>query len=286
MIPKRKYGKTDTKLSVIGFGGIVVMNADARTSARVVAEAVEAGVNYFDVAPTYGNAEEMLGPALQPYREKVFLACKTERRDARGAREHLVESLKRLRTDRFDLYQLHAVTDVVKDVEAAFAPGGAMDTLVAAREEGLVRYLGFSAHSPAAALAAMEKFDFDSILYPVNLACHFKSRFDQEPLRMAASKGMAVLALKAMARGAWDSANTRAKREDYPKCWYEPCTTRDEALAGLRFALSQPGVTAVLPPGDERLFRLALSVAAQIETAEPDFAAAEAAVEEIVPIFR
>ena len=286
MIPKRAYGKTDTKLSVIGFGGIVVMNADAATSARVVAEAVEAGVNYFDVAPSYGNAEEMLGPALRPFRDKVFLACKTERRDAKGAREHLVESLRRLRTDHIDLYQLHAITNVEKDVEAVFAPGGAMDTIVAAREEGLVRYIGFSAHSPAAALRAMEKFDFDSILYPVNMACHFKSRFDQEPLRVAASKGMAILALKAMARGAWDSVNTRVRREDYPKCWYETYTTRAEALTGLRFALSQSGVSAAIPPGDERLFRLALSVASEVETVSPDPAAAEAAVQEVVPIFR
>jgi aryl-alcohol dehydrogenase-like predicted oxidoreductase len=286
VIPKRAYGKTGIRLSVIGFGGIVVMNADIKTSERAVADAVEAGVNYFDVAPSYGNAEEMLGPALRPYRDKVFLACKTERRDAKGAREHLVESLKRLRTDWFDLYQLHAITDVESDVEAVFSPGGAMDAIVAAREEGLVRHIGFSAHSPAAALKAMEKFDFDSMLYPVNMACHFKTRFDQEPVRVAAAKGMAILALKAMARGAWDSGNTKVRREDYPKCWYEPYTTREEILAGLRFALSQPGVTAALPPGEERLFRLALSVAGEIEAAPPDLAAAEATVADVMPIFK
>ena len=285
MIPKRPYGKSGEMLSIIGFGGIVVMNGEPAVNARVVADAVEAGVNYFDVAPGYLNAEEMLGPALEPWRDRVFLACKSDRRDAAGAREQLEQSLRRLRTDRFDLYQLHAITDLEKDVAVAFGPGGAMETFVKAREEGLVRHLGFSAHSPAAALRAMELFDFDSILYPINLTCHYKSKFDQEPLRVAHAKGMGIFALKAMARGPWDTGATLVAREDYPKCWYEPFTTPDDALAGLRFTLGQPGVTAALPPGDERLFRLALSLAPQIEAEPFDDDAAEKKAAELSPIF-
>ncbi|HXK93741.1 MAG TPA: aldo/keto reductase, partial [bacterium] len=108
-MPRRGYGSSEP-LSIIGFGGIVVMNAEPAHAARVVARAVDRGVNYFDVAPTYGDAQDKLGPALEPYRDRVFLACKTTRRDKAGAEEELNDSLKKLRTDHFDLYQLHALS--------------------------------------------------------------------------------------------------------------------------------------------------------------------------------
>jgi len=116
-LPQREYGKTGVKLSIIGFGGMVVKDAEQQHANRVVADAFEEGVNYFDVAPTYGDAELKLGPALEPYRKKVFLACKTGQRRRKGAAAELKESLKRLRTDYFDLYQLHAITDVKKQAK-------------------------------------------------------------------------------------------------------------------------------------------------------------------------
>ena len=104
---KRAYGKTGEKLSIVGFGGIVVMNEKPSSASRIVAQAVERGINYFDVAPSYGNSEKILGPALEPYRNSVFLACKTGKRTKNEAATELHRSLKRLRTDHFDLYQLH-----------------------------------------------------------------------------------------------------------------------------------------------------------------------------------
>jgi aryl-alcohol dehydrogenase-like predicted oxidoreductase len=165
---KRQLGKTSESLSMIGFGGILVMDEDPPTASRLVAEAVDRGINYFDVAPTYGNAEERLGPALEPYRKSVFLACKTEKRTAAEATEALHGSLEHLRTDYFDLYQLHAVT-TMEEVEQILGPGGALEAFVQAREEGLVRYLGFSAHSEEAAVALLDGFGFDSILFPLQL---------------------------------------------------------------------------------------------------------------------
>src|SRR5210317_1391144 len=126
-IEKRTLGRTGEMLSMIGFGGIVVNKATTAQAATRVKEAIDYGINYFDVAPSYGNAEEMLGPALEPYRKDVFLACKTQKRKADGAREELENSLKLLRTDHFDLYQLHAVTKP-EDVDTIFAEGGAMET--------------------------------------------------------------------------------------------------------------------------------------------------------------
>jgi len=257
-LPQRTYGDTGERLSIIGFGGMVVSGIEQEHANHLVAEAVEKGVNYFDVAPSYGDAEVKLGPALEPYRKNTFLACKTERRTKDGAAAELAESLQRLRTDHVDLYQLHALSDVQKDVDTAFGKGGAMETFLEAKKQGRVRYLGFSAHSEEAALAAMDRYNFDSILLPINFATFYKSRFGPRVIEAAKSKGVARLALKAMARQQWPKDDPA--RRQYPKCWYQPLTERDEAKLALYFTLSQP-ITAAIPPGEESLFRMAMDLA-------------------------
>lgn len=254
---KRPYGNTGEELSVISFGAIVVMNVTPKEADEYVGEAYDHGINYFDVAPSYGNAEERLGPALAPYRKDVFLACKTTRRDAAGAKEELERSLSLLQTDHFDLYQLHAIT-TDEDIEKAFGPGGAMETFVKAREEGKVRYLGFSAHSVNAALAAMDRFDFNSLLFPLNYVTYEVAGFGPQVMEAAQKKGVARLALKAMARGPWKEGDPN--KSEYPKAWYEPLADRAEARMALRYTLSLP-VTAAVPPGDIRLFRMAMEIA-------------------------
>jgi len=266
-LPRRPYGKTGVELSVIGFGGIVVMNAEQEHANRVVAEAVERGVNYFDVAPSYGNAEEKLGPALEPYRKKCFLACKTTERGREGAEKEFRQSLQRLRTDFFDLYQLHALTEIEKDVEAAFAPGGVMEFALEARKAGQIRYLGFSAHSEEAALAALERYAFDSVLFPINFTCYFKGHFGHRVIAKAQEQGAALLALKALARQRWPENDPQ--RQKYSKCWYQPVTDVEEARLALKFTLSQP-VTAAVSPGEESLFRLAVELAPGLEPITPD----------------
>ena len=261
-LPRRDYGRSGVKLSIIGFGGIVVKDAEQQHANRIVAEAFEKGVNYFDVAPTYGDAELKLGPALEPYRKKVFLACKTTERSREGALKELTESLKRLRTDYLDLYQLHAITDVEKDVDAVFAKGGAMEVFIEAKKQGQVRHLGFSAHSEQAALAAVERYDFDSMLFPINFATYYKGNFGPRVIAAAKSRGVARLALKALARQQWPQGDPT--RKAYGKCWYQPLTARQEARLGLYFTLSQP-VTAAIPPGEESLFRMALELAMDFE---------------------
>lgn len=257
-IHKNKLGKTGQKLSFIGFGGIVVMNSEPAVAAKAVADAYERGINYFDVAPSYGDAEIKLGPALKPYRHKIFLACKTGKRDKAGAKQELDNSLKHLETDHLDLYQLHGVTDVEKDVKAALSKDGAIQTFLEAKKAGIIKYIGFSAHSPEAAQVAMNEFDFDTILYPINFCTHFHSHFDDEVLKLAKKKNMGILALKAMALQKWQSEE--GKRKVYSKCWYEPINDPKLAKLALSWTLSQ-GITAALPPGDERLFRLALELA-------------------------
>ena len=257
-LAKREYGKTSEMLSIIGFGGIVVMDAEQDQANRAVAKAVERGVNYFDVAPSYGDAELKLGPALEPYRKNCFLACKTGEWKAEGARRELEQSLKNMRTDHFDLYQLHAITDVEEDVDVAFGKGGAMEVFIEAKKSGKVRHLGFSAHSHKAALAAMDRYDFDSILFPINFATFYKGNFGPAVIKRAREKGMAILALKGLARQQWP--DDAPLREKYDKCWYQPLTDAEEQRLGLTFTLSQP-ITAAVPPGVEELFFRAVDIA-------------------------
>lgn len=261
VLPKRTY-KPGIELSVIGFGGILVMNETAETASRRVAEAYERGVNYFDVAPQYGNAEVMLGPALEPYRKNCFLACKTEHRDAAGAEADMKRSFERLRTDHFDLYQLHHITDVKEDVDAVFAKGGAMEFVDKAKKDGRVRHVGFSAHSVEAATTALDRYPFDSILFPVNFVTFYKGNFGPQVIEYARKKGATCLALKAMAKQKWPA--NHPERKKYPKCWYEPLAKADEAELGLRFALSQP-IAAAVPPGEWQLFTMALDCAERFE---------------------
>ena len=252
---RRPLGKTGQELSIIAFGGIVVTDATAGEAAERVGTAYDAGVNYFDVAPSYGNAETMLGPALAPYRDGVFLACKTGKRDKEGAARELRESLARLKTDRFDLYQLHALSKP-EDLELAFEPGGAMEALLEAREAGLVRWLGFSAHSAEVAVDALGRFPFDSVLFPVNYVTWNVAGFGPQVLEKAKQVGAGRRALKAMARGPIPDGQPKP----YEKCWYTPLIDPAEAELGLRWTLSQD-ITAAIPPGEWPLFQIALRTA-------------------------
>jgi len=262
-LERRALGKTGEKLSVIGFGGIVVMNATTEQAAERVRAAVEAGVNYFDVAPSYGNAEDMLGPALEPHRKGVFLACKTQGRTKDAANAELESSLRKMRTDHFDLYQHHAVTKKA-DALKILGPGGAMEAFAAAKKAGKVRFVGFSAHSVEAATALMDGYAFDTILFPVNYATWHAGGFGPQVLAKAKEKGMGILCLKAMAKGPWPEGAEKR----HAKCWYEPLDTPEAATMGLRFTLSHP-VTAAIPPGDETLFAMALKIAAGFQPLAP-----------------
>ena len=256
-IPRRPLGKTGEHLSLIGFGGIVVMNEDAEASKSIVAEAVDRGVNYFDVAPSYGDAQKRLGPALAPYRKNCFLACKTEGRTKDDSRKQLEESLRLLKTDHVDLYQFHALTKMT-DLDKVLGPGGAMETMEAAKKEGKIRYIGFSVHSVETALAAIERYPFDTVLFPVNFVLFSQANFGPQILKKAKEKDMGILALKAMAKTTWSADQQKDHPE--PKCWYQPAAYPNEASLGLRWTLGHP-ITAALPPGDEKYFRLAMDVA-------------------------
>jgi len=266
-IPRRRLGKTGVDLSIIAFGGIVVTNTEPAFAKNIVAEAFDRGINYFDVAPSYGNAQERLGPALEPYRSRSFLACKTAERTKSGAAKELEESLRLLRTDHLDLYQFHHLT-TMDEVNTVFGPEGAMETFQTAKKAGKVRFIGFSAHSVEAALAALDRYDFDTVLFPINFVLFSQAKFGPQVLARAREKGMGILALKAMAKTTWPKTMKESARPN-PKCWYQPAALPEEATLGLRWTLSQP-ITAAVPPGDEKYFRLAMNVAQKFEPLKPE----------------
>jgi aryl-alcohol dehydrogenase-like predicted oxidoreductase len=255
-IPKRRY-RDDVDLSIIGLGGMLLVGMEQASADRIVAESLERGVNYFDVAPFYGNgeAEQRMGNALGSRRRGIFLACKTLDRSRAGAKAELEQSLRNLHTDHFDLYQFHAVSDM-EEVEEIFAPDGAAETFLLAKKQGKIKYIGFSAHSAEAALAMLDRFQFDSILFPVNFICCEKGGFGPQVIERAKELDVALLAIKAMAHGPWRKTDKRK----YPNCWYRPIENKELARQALRFAFSE-GATAAIPPGDEGLFRMALELA-------------------------
>ncbi len=263
-IERRSLGKTGEKLSILGFGGFMLNESTPEQASVWVKEAFEAGVNHFDVAPEYGNAEEKMGPALEPFRKRVFLSCKTGQRKEGAATSELERSLKRLRTDHIDLYQCHHVT-TLDEVATIFSDDGAIKTLEKARKDGKVRFLGFSAHSVEAAMAMMDRFSFDSIMFPVNYATWHAGNFGPQVLTKAQEKRMGILALKAMAKQPWPEG---ADRKAYPKCWYQPLADPEEARMGLRFTLSHP-VTNAITPADEHFLKLALKLAAEFTPLGP-----------------
>jgi len=253
-LPQRVLGKTGEKLSIIGFGGIMLNDNPQEFANEMVAKAFELGVNYYDVAPYYGNAEDKLGPALKPFRKNCFLACKTRERDAAGAQKNLENSLKKLQTDYFDLYQLHELSSV-EEVEQVFAPGGAMETIVKAKKDGKIKHIGFSAHSVDAAFLTMKNFDFDSILFPINFACWNAGNFGPQVFAEAERRGMGILALKAMAL----TTLNEGEESIFKNTWYKPINDEEVMKMALKYTLSK-NVTAAIPPGQHTLFMKALEI--------------------------
>lgn len=245
VLPRRVLGRTGQKVSIVGFPGLCMIHDDQETCTAAVQKAFKRGINYFDVAPAYGRgkAETRLGIALEGIdRDKLFLACKTKRRDKAGAREELEASLKLLKTDHFDLYQMHHL-QTPEEVKQALGPDGAIKTFLEAQKEGKVKYLGFSAHTTKGALEALKGFDFDTVMFPINLVEYYKIGFGKAVLEQADKQGAAVVAIKPMCRGAWPKDMEKTRR-----WWYRPMEAMEEIELGLKFALSQPGVVSGFPP--------------------------------------
>jgi predicted aldo/keto reductase-like oxidoreductase len=244
-VPRRTLGRTDAKLSVVGFPGLALVHCDQDQSRKALHSAFERGINYFDVAPAYGEGvcETKMGIGLQGLdRGKYFLSCKTKKRDAEGARKELEHSLEVLKTDHFDLYQLHHLVQP-SHVKQALGPGGAMETVLKAREQGKVKLIGFSAHTTKAALEAMKGFKFDTVMFPINFVEYYTRGFGKEVLELANEQGAAVLAIKPLSWGTWPTGAQRTRQ-----WWYSTVETPEDVALAMRFTLSQRAVVTGIPP--------------------------------------
>lgn len=277
----RLLGRTGESLSVVGLGAIVFLEEDEKFARETVARAVDAGVNYFDMGP-YGDgmAEKLGGPALGAYRDRIFVAEKTAERTRAKASELLRQSLKNMRMDYFDLYQLHGV-QTLEEVDTIFGPGGAMEAFVEARDRGLVRHFGFSAHSEEAALALMSRFDFDSILFPINYICWYQGNFGPPVVKVAREKGMGILALKTLAYTGWPDG----KKEKWLKPWYKPVDAYDQAKTALRWTLSRPVTSCVCPSHAEHLWWMIDAEKDLVPLTEDEELAVARSTEGVTPIF-
>lgn len=203
-LPQRPLGRTGRQATLFGLGGEGVLRTDGRAqeAVRVIQRALDQGVNYFDTAPAYASSREYYGAALGERRREIFLASKTHDRSRNGSLRLLDDSLRRLRTDYLDSWQLHDLRTRA-DLDQIFARGGAIEALVQARDEHRVRFLGVTGHrDPAILLEAMRRFAFDTVLVALNPADVHRLSFIQTVLPEAARLGMGVIAMKVCGQGA------------------------------------------------------------------------------------
>ncbi len=245
-IPQRALGKSGKKVSIVCFPGLALHKCEQPEGTEALHKAFDNGITHFDVAPAYGKdgiCEVKMGIGMEGIpRDKYFLSCKTKERGAEGAKRKLERSLKRLKTDHFDLYQLHCLKRP-DEVEKAFGPGGAMETIFKAQEEGKIGLIGFSAHTTKGALAAMKKFRFDTVMFPINFVELFTIGYGKAVLDLAEEQGVPVLAIKAMSRGRWPEGVEVTR-----KWWYRSVETESEVSMAIRYALSQSTVKTIVPP--------------------------------------
>lgn len=243
---KRKFGNTGFNVSPVTYGGIVSMQDGQNASDKYVSWAIDCGINYFDVAPTYGDAQEKLGNSLLPYRKDIYLACKTGCRMKVDAQKEFEESLRLLHTDYFDVYQLHALSSE-DEVDKAFGIGGVMEMMVKAKEQGLVRNLGITCHSESAALKAMSLYDFDTVLFPLNWHMNIGYGMGTQLCKKAKEKGMGLISMKGLIERSWMNPDERKDS----KAWCKPIDidNKELRLAAMKYSLSL-GPDTLIPPGN------------------------------------
>ena len=246
----RNYGKNKLKISAVGLGGISIRGLGFKESSRIINVAIDKGVNYFDVAPGYGDAQELMGKGLENKRSNIFLACKSKFRTAKESKKDLEESLRTLKTDYFDLYQLHGMK-TKEDYEIVTGKEGALRTLEDAKQQGKINHIGFSCHSIEVAKLLINNHKFDSILIPVNWKLILSHNFGEEIIDKCKRLGVSILALKVMADRLWKNKGER--ESSYKNCWYKPLSETKLINLAVKFALSQD-ITSFLPPGDPDLF--------------------------------
>ncbi|MBN1343135.1 MAG: aldo/keto reductase [Phycisphaerae bacterium] len=214
----RPLGRTGQKVSIITLGGYHIGVPDEAEGLRIIDAAIDAGINFLDNAWKYntGRSEERMGKALQgAKRDKVFLMTKSNVRDKKGMLKQLEDSLRRLRTDHLDLWQIHEIAE--GDPEKVFTPGGAIEAVVQARKQGKIRFIGFTGHAnPKYHLQMLaQDFDWDTVQMPINPADYHYLSFQNQVLPELAKRKIGVIAMKTLAFGELPRSGVVTSEE----CW-------------------------------------------------------------------
>jgi predicted aldo/keto reductase-like oxidoreductase len=252
----RRFGRTGHLSTIAVFGAAAFWEIDQARADRTMELIIEHGLNHIDVAPSYGQAEERVGPWLAHGRKRFFLGCKTMERTKDGAAAELRRSLQKLQTDHFDIYQIHAIT-TMEELDMVTRSGGALDAIREARETGLTRFIGITGHgmdSPAIFLEALKRFDFDSVMFPLNfiqVANPVYRQHAEELLRQCRAKDVGTLIIKSITRGPW------GERPKTHNTWYRPFEDAEHIQLAVNFVLSQD-VTGICTAGDTTVLPLVL----------------------------
>lgn len=248
----RRLGRLGHQSSVIIYGAAMLSNVTQDVADRSVQEALDGGINHFDVAASYGEAELRLGPSMPRIRDQIFLATKTGEREAGPAYQSITESLRKLQTDHLDLIQLHSVGDIA-ELDKVTGPGGALEAAIKARDEGLVGGIGITGHgheAPATHLEALRRFDFDTVLTPINYTLSKREDYYRDFLALAEEirrRDLGFFTIKSGALRNWPT-------EDHPyTTWYEPFTEQERITASVAWVLSHEAITGIPTASDVRL---------------------------------
>ena len=264
----RPLGTTGHDSTVLTFGTIALNWLEQEGANQMVEHVLDYGVNHFDVAPMYGDAELKLGPKLRQHREEIFLGCKTQERDYEGAWRKLEASLDRLGVDTIDLYQVHGL-EYDRELDEITADDGALAAFREAKEEGLIDNIGLTSHSrPELILDAIDRIDdLESLMFPLNPVVVGKDDGDHDyeaVLQRASEEDIGTLGIKAFAGGSWPSTDELPERDRPFANWYRPVSSPDEIAERFDFAASQ-GLTSVVSAGDPKLVTMMLEAAADYD---------------------
>jgi len=259
---KRRLGRIGHQTSVLVYGAAALGDVSQQTADASLAQALDAGINHLDTAASYGQAELRMGPTVERVRDQVFLATKSTQRSADDAWRELERSLELLHTDHIDLWQIHAVCDL-PELDKVFAPGGAIEAFVRAKEEGIVSWIGITGHTeeaPVVHAEALRRHDFDSVLTPMNYHLYtadddFHAHFDAL-YELIQDRDVALRTIKAIARKPWIGDRQLAT-------WYEPFTDAEDIRAALSWVLATfPGIAGLATAGETTLLGKAIDAEA------------------------
>ncbi len=284
MLPTADFGPTGHRSTRVIFGAAALGSMSQERADVTMTRVHEWGINHIDTAASYGASEDRLRPWLAEHRHEVFLATKTGERGGLAARAELERSFERMGVDHVDLIQLHNLVEP-DEWEAAFAPGGAVEALAAARDEGLVSHLGVTGHGVRIAgmhRRSLERFDFASVLLPINFVLMENPAYRhdvEELLATCAERSVAVQTIKAIARGRWPDGDTARFS------WYEPLTDPAPIARAVRYVLAQPQLF-LNTTSDARLIPMIIDAASgDLTRPSDDEMRADVAEQGITPLF-